>query len=188
MTGSATKQSSQCRRTFRSPGQPHRPTGLLRLRLAMTTKERRKRNADRRVDRTSALFRARRASSGTRRLSAFHRGSCGSDRTPPLSSGLALPGTRDCLCPSPASSSQTGHSAGRAYCPKPPGNGLYRSARGNRTRSTFRSTLGRRRPSLSEIRPIQYLKRGRMSIKRRLRVNVPNAAAHPFDGGALSRR
>ncbi len=47
--GSATKQSSQCRRTFRSPGQPHRRTGLLRLRLAMTTKKKRKRNADRRV-------------------------------------------------------------------------------------------------------------------------------------------
>jgi predicted RNase H-like HicB family nuclease len=33
-----------------------------------------------------------------------------------------------------------------------PGNGVYRTTRGHRTRSTFRSTLGRRRPSLSEIR------------------------------------
>ena len=43
--------------------------------------------------------------------------------------------------------------AGRSF-PKPPGSGVYRSARRHRTRSTFRSTLGRRRPSLSEIRPI----------------------------------
>ena len=41
--------------------------------------------------------------------------------------------------------------AGRSF-PKPPGSGVYRSARRHRTRSTFRSTLGRRRPSLSEIR------------------------------------
>jgi len=47
--------------------------------------------------------------------------------------------------------SQTGRNAGRAYVPKPPGNGVYRSARGHRTRSAFGSTLGRRRPSLSEI-------------------------------------
>ena len=36
--------------------------------------------------------------------------------------------------------------------PEPPGSGLYRSARGHRTRSAFGSTLGRRRPSPSEIR------------------------------------
>ena len=41
--------------------------------------------------------------------------------------------------------------AGRSF-PKPPGCGVYRSARGHRTRSAFGSTLGRRRPSLSEIR------------------------------------
>src|SRR5580704_5573381 len=42
---------------------------------------------------------------GRARLSAFHHGSCGSDRTPPLSSSYALPGTglgRDGCYPSPA--------------------------------------------------------------------------------------
>jgi hypothetical protein len=111
------------------------------------------------------------------RLSAFHHGSCCSERTPQLSSRYALPGTwsdarsqsfeqpgsknralfsgRYPLLPVPV---QRGLSrrpvimpVGRSF-PKPPGSGVYRSARGHRTRSTFRSTLGRRRPSLSEIR------------------------------------
>ncbi len=142
--------------TSRRLRQPNRPTGLLRFarndERTKKPKQKRKRNADRRVDRTSALFRARRVPSGARRLSAFHRGSGVGDRTPSLSSRTALPGTWQRACPSPASSSQTGHSAGRAYCPKPPENEVYRSARGHRTRSTFRSTLGRRCPSLSEIR------------------------------------
>jgi hypothetical protein len=129
----ATKQSSQRCRTSRRLRQPNRPTGLPRF-ARNDEKEKRKRNADRRVYPTSALFRARRASTAdkctqvcahkihvTRRLSAFHHGSCVGDRTPPLSLEHALPGTRQHACPSPASSSQTGHSAGRAYCPKPPG-------------------------------------------------------------------
>ena len=43
--------------------------------------------------------------------------------------------------------------------PKPPGNGPYPPARGHRTRSAFGSTLGRRRPSLREIR-ILYNRNG----------------------------
>ncbi len=57
-------------------------------------------------------------------------------------------------CPSPVKHLTrrcAGHSAGRMM-PKPPGNGPYPPARGHRTRSAFGSTLGRRRPSLSEIR------------------------------------
>ena len=41
---------------LRCPTKRHRRTGLLRLRLAMTTKEKRKRNADRRVCPTSAPY------------------------------------------------------------------------------------------------------------------------------------
>ena len=40
--------------------------------------------------------------------------------------------------PSPASSSQTGRHAGRAYGPEPPGSELTRSARGNRARPASR--------------------------------------------------
>src|SRR5208283_5653783 len=65
------------------------------------------------------------------RLSAFHHGACGSDQTPPLSSSYALPGTelgRSGRYPPPAVpvqrvAPQTGHRAGRAYDPEPPGSG-----------------------------------------------------------------
>ncbi len=74
-----------------------------------------------------------RGSEGRARLSAFHRGACGSEPTPPLNSSTRFLGRgrgarsrwfeRPCAlqralpapsCPSPASSLQTGHDAGRA--------------------------------------------------------------------------
>src|SRR5208283_5915817 len=63
--------------------------------------------------------------------SAAHHGACGSDQTPPLSSSYALPGTelgRSGRYPPPAVpvqrvAPQTGHHAGRAYDPEPPGSG-----------------------------------------------------------------
>ena len=64
---------------------------------------------------------ARRASIGTRSPVGVPPRRLLSEPTPPLSSGYALPGTRpdgrypNRACPSPASSSQTGHGAGRAY-------------------------------------------------------------------------
>ena len=66
---------------------------------------------------------------GVAHLSAFHCGTCGSDRTPPLNSSDALPGTelgRNGRYPLPAvvqcsDLSRTGHSAGRASDPEPPG-------------------------------------------------------------------
>ena len=167
------------------------------------TKEKRKRNADRRVQPTSASRDAARAlvsfpspacggglGRGHARLSAFHRGSCCSERTPQLSSRYALPGTwsgrsdpkasnnrvrktvrlltagvtRSFLSQSSEVTSQTGHNAGRACFPKPPGSGVYRSARGHRTRSTFGSTLGRRRPRRARFVKM-YLKWGQKSME-----------------------
>ena len=48
-----------------------------------------KRNAERRCSVTAASRGAARAHAGRARLSAFHHGTCGSDRTPPLSSSHA---------------------------------------------------------------------------------------------------
>jgi hypothetical protein len=48
-----------------------------------------------------------------------------------------------CACPSPASSSQTGHSAGRAYSRSRPGTEC-KSARGDRSRPVLRLASGRR--------------------------------------------
>jgi hypothetical protein len=70
---------------------------------------------------------------GAARLPAFHRGACGSDRTPPLSPSYALPGTelvRSGCYPLPAVHSTAGDiarrpvvvPAGRCY-PEPPGSG-----------------------------------------------------------------
>ena len=84
--------------------------------------------------------------SGRARLPALRRGTCGSERTPPLSSRRtswdvakrrALPAS---ACPSPATLSQTGHHAGRAFSQSRPGTEC-KSARGNRSRSDFRSAL-----------------------------------------------
>ena len=68
--------------------------------------------------------------------------------------------------------------AGRSF-PKPPGSGVYRSARRHRTRSTFRSTLGRRRPSLSEIR--------RMHMVPEMRTVVNEIATRTFGGDDSDR-
>jgi len=67
------------------PGLRFAPSGL--------QNKNRKRNADKRCSTTSALARGTRPS-GRARLSAFHHGACGSDRTPPLCFRHALPGTR----------------------------------------------------------------------------------------------
>jgi hypothetical protein len=84
--------------------------------------------------------------SGRARLPALRHGTCGSELTPPLSSRRtswdvakerALPAP---ACPSPATKSQTGHHAGRAFPRSRPGTDC-KSARGNRSRSDFRSAL-----------------------------------------------
>ena len=86
--------------------------------------------------------RAARAEAQRARLSAFHHGACGSEPTPPLNSSTRFLGPgrgarsrwfeRPCAaqralpapsCPSPASFSQTGRHAGRAYDPEPPESG-----------------------------------------------------------------
>jgi hypothetical protein len=96
--------------------------------------------------------------SGAARLSAFHRGSRLANQRH-RSAPNALPGTRPgralaaLTCPSPASFSQTGHRAGRAFARSRPG-ADRNSARGHRSRSASGSTLGRRRPSMSEIRGV----------------------------------
>ena len=54
-------------------------------------------------------------------------------------------------CPSPVKAPHAPVIVPAGMMPKPPGNGPYLPARGHRTRSAFGSTLGRRRPSLSEI-------------------------------------
>ena len=66
------------------------------------------------------------------RLSAFHHGTCGNERTPPLSSCDALAGAelgRNGRYPFPAAIrssdlTQAGRSAGRASLPEPPGSGV----------------------------------------------------------------
>jgi hypothetical protein len=57
-------------------------------------KERRRRNADRRVAHEPHRADAARAEAQRARLTAFHRGTCGSERTLPLNSSYALPGTK----------------------------------------------------------------------------------------------
>src|SRR5581483_8070918 len=72
---------------------------------------------------------AARALRGPLRLPAFHRGSRGSEPTPPLSSsprflGRGFGGRYSApACPSPAIQSQAGRNAGRAFSLKPPGSG-----------------------------------------------------------------
>jgi len=99
-----------------------------------------RRNADRRVVHDPRFGAARpllyppRAGQDKRggaRLSAFHHDACCSERTPQLNSSHALPVTvlgRSRRYPLPAVSqcsdvSRTGHSAGRACLPEPPGSG-----------------------------------------------------------------
>jgi hypothetical protein len=82
--------------------------------------------------------------SGRARLSAPHRGFRGSPRLglsqrflePPDANGRTLSGT------SAASTSQSGIGPD-GLMQKPPASGVYRSARGNRPRSAFRSTLAK---------------------------------------------
>ncbi len=124
---------------------------------------------------------------GRARLSAFHRGSSLGDRTPLLSFRHALPATwsgrtipklrttgfeRPCAsqralpapsCPSPASSSQTGHNAGRACSRSRPGADCIVPRAG----TALAPPLGipsRQASLVSEIRCIVYLKWGPMSI------------------------
>ena len=95
-------------------------------------KRKKEREAERRqtqcfMSRTQAAHGSRHGESGLRRpsacgrarLSAFHHGSCGSDRTPPLSSSYALPGTergRNGRYPLPAVHSAAGCPADRSSC------------------------------------------------------------------------
>src|SRR5208282_4771018 len=91
-----------------------------------------KKEAERRqahVFRWSASADAARALTRRARLTAFHRGTCCSEPTPQLSSRTRFLG-RGCRralpavpYPSPATKSQTGHHAGRAFSRKPPGSG-----------------------------------------------------------------
>jgi hypothetical protein len=53
----------------------------------------RRQNADRRVFNGRISGCGARSKAERARLSAFHRGTCGGDRTPPLNSSYALPGT-----------------------------------------------------------------------------------------------
>jgi hypothetical protein len=70
--------------------------------------------------------------SGTARLSAFHRGACGSEPTPPLSSrrtswdAAKTRALSASACPSPATLSQAGRDAGRALSRSRPGAKLTR--------------------------------------------------------------
>jgi hypothetical protein len=181
-------------------------------------KEKRKRNADRRVQPTSApygrgarpclfsLSRLRgRVGRGHARLSAFHRGSSLGDRTPLLSFRHALPATwsgrtipklrttgfeRPCAsqralpapsCPSPASSSQTGHNAGRACSRSRPGAECIVPRAG----TALAPPLGipsRQASLVSEIRCTLYLKWGQMSITLSLyqRFDFFHLAFDPF--------
>ncbi len=91
-----------------------------------------KKEAERRqahVFRWSASADAARALTRRARLTAFHRGTCGREPTPPLSSRTRFlgGGCRRALSavpyPSPATKSQTGQRAGRAFSRKPPGSG-----------------------------------------------------------------
>ncbi len=101
---------------------------------------------------TQAAHRARHGEGGLRRpsalgrarLPAFHHGTCGSDRTPPLSSSsrTSWDGTREeRVLPTPGRPSTAGDIARRPvvvpagrFGPEPPGSGADNPARGNRTR------------------------------------------------------
>jgi hypothetical protein len=105
----------------------------LRLDHALRLQQQTKKEAERRqahfVSQWAASADAARALTRRARLTAFHRGTCGREPTPPLSSRTRFLGRgfRRALsavsCPSPATKSQTGHRAGRAFSRKPPGSG-----------------------------------------------------------------
>jgi len=107
-----------------APGFRYAQPGLL------TTTNKNKREAERRQAhfvQTSAPYGRGSRETSRARLTAFHHGACGSEPTPPLSSRRAscdsakkraLPAS---ACPSPASYSQTGHHAGRAFSRSRPG-------------------------------------------------------------------
>jgi hypothetical protein len=150
---------------------PHRARamGVPRLRAGpvgssglLTTKKGR-RNAGRRNPTIGRIFGCGARPTGRARLSAFHRGACGSEPTPPLSSSTRFLGRgrgaqsrwfeRPCAaqralpapsCPSPASSSQTGHSAGRAYSQSRPRTRLQAPSAGTALAPSF--GCRRRRP------------------------------------------
>jgi hypothetical protein len=136
-----------------------------------------RRNADRRVNLPSASADAaarpdlfplpgvREGREGRARLSAFHRGACGSEPTPPLSSS-----TRSwdaaCFrrylkraCPGPASFSQADHGAGRAFSRSRPGTAV--TSRRPREPHSPRPPASPGRPSckLSEIRDVRIRNR-----------------------------
>jgi hypothetical protein len=121
---------------------------------------------------------------GRARLSAFHRGACDSEPTPPFSSSTRFLGRgrraqsrwfeRPCAvaralpapsCPSPASSSQAGHGAGRAFCRSRP-RAAVTSRRPQEPHSPP-ATGVTRRPSckLSEIRDVCIRNADQMSMK-----------------------
>jgi hypothetical protein len=100
------------------------------LAIRHSPKKQGRRNAGRRHTQYIRTLRdAARALRGALRLPAFHRGSRGSEPTPPLSSsprflGRGFGGRYSApACPSPAIQSQAGRNAGRAFSLKPPGSG-----------------------------------------------------------------
>jgi hypothetical protein len=128
--------------------------------------EKRRRDADKRVFQPPHLSDAARVQAARARLSAFHHGSCCSERTPQLSSRYALAGTwsgarprwfeRPCALQrtiqdrtSPAGVTRSFLSQSSEFprrpvivpagrnSPKPPGSDPSRSARGHRTRPAF---------------------------------------------------
>ena len=92
-SGIASGRQSAVGLAFR-PDPVHRQLGGLRFaQHHPPKKEKRRRNADRRVFNGRISGCGARSKAERARLSAFHRGTCGSERTPPLNSSYALPGT-----------------------------------------------------------------------------------------------
>ena len=96
-------------------------SSLLLPSLLFTQPKKRKQNAGRRMFfNEAASTDAAAAPAGAARLPAFHRGTCGSDQPPPLSSSHALPGAglgRDGCYPPPAALRCSGcNPAGRSSC------------------------------------------------------------------------
>ncbi len=142
---------------------PQQQSLLIRFpRRARSCARKRERSAERRIQPMSAPHRQtlppanararKRANTGRARLPALH---CGTSPIARLISGprfLELPGANGRTLPgaSAASTSRTGHGAGRDDAQSRPGAGLRAPARGNRSRSAVGTSPVT--PSMSEIR------------------------------------